>query len=546
MKNKIGIKAILIILIILFLLNIPKISANNNQEKICAVYITGIGCPNCAVTDPALLLEYVNENPNLIIIEYEIYHQREDNIEIANQYFQNYIPNTRAGVPLIIFNKNQYGLGRFDVLDSKNTIKKLDSNKCPLPNGSSIKFEDLDITSLKGKPKIWVANSILISQEGGGDNQELKKVLNQEPSLSKKEFKKATPQLAEISKAKVEFKHAVQLNGWIFQWDGEISNNEDINHLQKFKVGYLIIGILIFFIILFLTYNFFVKKKVCCIPHFTLKQKRFLIIGIAVLALIGFFILAKNISPDFLKSIGYNLPLPIFTFFIALIDGFNPCNLFVLTFLLGLLVSASHSRKKIYAIGYTFVIMVFIIYFLFMAAWLNIFKYIGFITPLRITIACIALIAGIINCKELIAFRKGVTLMIQEKHKAPLVRKIENMKEIITNGSMPALILASIGLATFASLVELPCTAGFPIIYTGILTGKVLASSLSYYSYLLFYNLIYVIPLIVIITIFGYTFKTKQISKRQMQIIKFIGGLIMILLGIILLINPGLIGIGFG
>jgi len=59
-------------------------------------------------------------------------------------------------------------------------------------------------------------------------------------------------------------------------------------------------------------------------------------------------------------------------------------------------------------------------------------------------------------------------------------------------------------------------------------------------------NLIYIIPLAVIITIFGYTFKTKQITKKQMQIIKFIGGLIMILLGIILLINSSLIGIGFG
>ncbi|MBW2965976.1 hypothetical protein KY342_02625, partial [Candidatus Woesearchaeota archaeon] len=212
----------------------------------------------------------------------------------------------------------------------------------------------------------------------------------------------------------------------------------------------------------------------------------------------------------------------------------------------GLLISASHSRKKIYAIGYTFIFVVFVIYFLFMAAWLNIFKYIGFITPLRIAIASIALIAGAINCKELFAFRKGITLMIQEQHKGPLLKRIEHMKEIILNGSMPALILASISLAAFASLVELPCTAGFPIIYTGILTGKILASSLSYYLYLVFYNFIYVVPLIVIITIFGYTFKGKQITQRQMQIIKFIGGLIMILLGLILLINPSLIGIGFG
>ena len=109
---------------------------------------------------------------------------------------------------------------------------------------------------------------------------------------------------------------------------------------------------------------------------------------------------------------------------------------------------------------------------------------------------------------------------------------------------MPLLIFSSIGLAVFASLVELPCTAGFPIIYTGILSSKVLESTFWYYLYLLFYNLVYVAPLLVIVTVFILTFRAKAISKRQIQIIKFIGGIIMILLGLILLVNPGLIGLG--
>jgi hypothetical protein len=271
------------------------------------------------------------------------------------------------------------------------------------------------------------------------------------------------------------------------------------------------------------------------------KKKCFLTILLTLIILISFFILAKSASLDFLKGLGISLPLPIFTFIIALIDGFNPCNLFVLTLLLGLLVSAAHSRKKIYITGYTFIAVVYIVYFLFMVAWLNIFKFIGFITPLRISIACIALIAGFINCKELFFFRKGITLMIQERHKGPLLKRIERVKDVFVKGSTSMLILSSIVLAAFASLVELPCTAGFPIIYTGVLTGKVLESGLSYYSYLLFYNLVYILPLSIVIGIFGYTLKAKQISKKQIQVIKFIGGAIMILLGIILLVNPAMI-----
>ncbi|MBW3002678.1 hypothetical protein KY338_05980 [Candidatus Woesearchaeota archaeon] len=273
------------------------------------------------------------------------------------------------------------------------------------------------------------------------------------------------------------------------------------------------------------------------------RKKTVLWIIVTVLLLVGFFILAKHMSSDFLENLGVSLPLPVFTFIIALVDGFNPCNLFVLTLLIGLLVSASHSRKKIYITGYTFIAVVYVIYFLFMAAWLNIFKYVGFIDPLRYSIATIAILAGVVNCKELFFFRKGVTLMIQDKHKAPLVKRIERVKEVFVKGSIPMLIGASVVLAAFASLVELPCTAGFPLIYTGVLTGKVLESSFSYYAYLLFYNLVYILPLSVIIAIFGCTLKAKQISKRQMQIIKFIGGAIMLLLGLILLINPEIIGL---
>ncbi len=272
------------------------------------------------------------------------------------------------------------------------------------------------------------------------------------------------------------------------------------------------------------------------------RRKDYIIIAAAAVFLIAFYIFSKSISLDFLESVGYSLPLPLFTFFIALIDGFNPCNIFVLTVLLGLLVSVSDSRKRIFAIGFTFIAVVFLTYFLFMAAWLNIFKYIGFITPLRIAIGTLAIVAGLINCKELLFFRKGITLMIQERHKASLMNKIEKMKEVIKKSSMPLLVLSSIALAAFASLVELPCTAGFPIIYTGILSGNTIAHNLIYYLYLLLYNVMYVIPLIVILLILGYTSKAKQITKRQMQIIKFIGGLIMLVLGIILLFNPGLIG----
>ena len=266
-----------------------------------------------------------------------------------------------------------------------------------------------------------------------------------------------------------------------------------------------------------------------------------LIALITAVVLIALFVGAKHVPPDALKQMGVALPLPLFTFIIAIVDGFNPCNLFVLTLLLGFLISSSHSRLRIYLVGYTFVLVVWLFYFLFMAAWLNIFKYIGFIDPLRIAIALIALVAGAINCKELFFFKKGVSLTIPDRQKGHLYRKTRIMKEIIADGPISVLLFSSVTLAAFSSLIELPCTAGFPIVYTGVLSGRYLEHGFNYYLYLAYYNIVYVLPLMVVIGIFGFVLKAKKITERQVQIIKFIGGAIMILLGIVLLVKPGLI-----
>jgi len=273
------------------------------------------------------------------------------------------------------------------------------------------------------------------------------------------------------------------------------------------------------------------------------KNKKILILIITVVIIISLYFLTKNVSTTYLENLSLRLPLPVFTFIISIVDGFNPCNLFVLTLLISLILSESHSRKRIFAVGYTFVIIVYIFYFLFMATWLNIFKYIGFVDPLRYTIAGIAIIAGLINCKEMFFYRKGITLMIQDKFIGPLKQKIKNLSKLVKKGSLSTLIGASSILAIFTSLVELPCTAGFPLIYTGVLSGIHLKSSILYYLYLALYNLFYVTPLLVLITVLGYTFHGKQIKKETMALIKFIGGSIMLVLGIILLFNPGLVGL---
>ncbi|MBN1869787.1 MAG: hypothetical protein JW847_04325 [Candidatus Omnitrophica bacterium] len=520
------------------------------QEKtdkaLCAVYITGNGCSNCAVTDPMLFTEATAVNPRLVILEYEIYKARQDNTEVKNGYFQEFIPFRRPGVPFLIWGDRKTAVGRIEVLKAAEEIVHSGISECALPDGSSKAFEELDITRLSGRVNIWTKNRVLMAGNSlQGENRVLHRLAaaaDISDALRGTEFETVEAMPFEISQGKIDFQYAVKIGDWVLQWNGEplsVTKGEDISRV--------IAGIFVLLILMGILFTFFeaVRTSTGWKIKFRLgaKIKDSIVVGGSVLGLALFFILAGRVPPDLIEKSGYTMPLPLFTFLIGLVDGFNPCNMFVLTCLLGLLVSTSSTRQRLYLVGFCFVFVVFLFYFLFMAAWLNVFKYMGFVTPLRIALALIALIAGTINCKEILFFKKGVSLTIQDQHKGPLFQKMRDLRSHIEKGSLFVLLGASISLAVFSSLIELLCTAGFPIIYTGILTGKGLENTWQYYLYLIYYNIVYVLPLAVIVFMIIHTFKAAHVTQRQVEIMKYIGGIIMILLGLVLLVNPALLGI---
>lgn len=150
LKSKILISSFLILILVgIFLADFSRAQEN----YICVVYITGIGCPNCAITDPVVLSEWTEKYPNLVVIEYEIYKNREANYDTTSKYFENYA-TPPYGIPFLILNKENIFVGRFDVLEAEDKIATLIENECPLPGGGSQKFEDLDPNNLPGKPSI--------------------------------------------------------------------------------------------------------------------------------------------------------------------------------------------------------------------------------------------------------------------------------------------------------------------------------------------------------------------------------------------------------
>ncbi len=231
-----------------------------------------------------------------------------------------------------------------------------------------------------------------------------------------------------------------------------------------------------------------------------------------------------------------NMSLPILTITIAGLDSFNPCAFFVLFALLGLLTHAG-SRKRIFLIGGIFVFFSGFIYFIFMAAWLNLFIFMGNVSGITTTAGIISLIISLINIKDFFAFKKGISLTIPESAKPGLFDK---MRKLIRSTSTVSILIGTIVLAVTANSYELLCTAGFPLVYTRILTLNELPT-LSYYLYLVLYNLVYVIPLLVIVILFTATFGKKKLSERQARLLKLMSGVMMFGLGGLLLFKPELL-----
>ena len=228
-----------------------------------------------------------------------------------------------------------------------------------------------------------------------------------------------------------------------------------------------------------------------------------------------------------------DLGLPLFTIVIGLLDGFNPCAMWVLLFLLSLLVNL-RDRLKMALIAGTFVAVSGLVYFVFMAAWLNMFLLIGLSRPIQIGFGVIALLVGVVNVKDFFALRHGISLSIPESAKPGLYARI---RRILQADNLAAALAGIVILAGLVNLIELLCTAGFPALYTQILTLHQMPAW-EYYSYLGLYNLAYIFDDSLMVTIAVVTLSRRKLQERAGRWLKLTSGLVMVGLSAVLLLQP--------
>ncbi|TVR62650.1 MAG: thioredoxin, partial [Gemmatimonadales bacterium] len=223
------------------------------------------------------------------------------------------------------------------------------------------------------------------------------------------------------------------------------------------------------------------------------------------------------------------------TALIAFVDGFNPCSLWVLGVLLAMIMGTG-SRRRIAAVGLTFLLVTATIYGAFIAgvfAAMTVLEQIGWI---QVAVAILALGFGLINVKDFLAFKRGPSLTIPDRFKPRIYRGGRAIRE---ERSLPATLAITVALAAGVALVELPCTAGFPVIWT-TLVAEAGVQGAGFVSLLLLYVGVYLSVEIVILVGAVVTLKATRLQERQGRTLKLFGGMLMMALGVVLLVDPSL------
>jgi len=226
----------------------------------------------------------------------------------------------------------------------------------------------------------------------------------------------------------------------------------------------------------------------------------------------------------------------ISTILIAFVDGFNPCSIWVLTMLLTITLRTG-SRKKILIIGFVFLFVTSFIYALFIAGLFTVFSVISFVGWIRVVVALVSLFFGLVNLKDYFWYKEGLSFTIDDKKKPGIYKRIRRVMD--AGSSFWALVGGTIILAAGVSLVEFSCTAGFPVLWTNLLTSQQVNTP-TFIGLLLLYMIIYNIIALGIFLAAVFTLKSGRIEEKHGRILKLIGGILMVTLAVVMVVDPSL------
>lgn len=218
---------------------------------------------------------------------------------------------------------------------------------------------------------------------------------------------------------------------------------------------------------------------------------------------------------------------------IGAVDGFNPCAMWILLFLISMLLGMKN-KKRIWILGITFLVSSALVYFLFLLSWLNLSVFLNKVLYIRVAISFFAVLFGVLQVVNFIFKKDDGCEVVDNKNRKRIIKSIQ---KIIKEKSFILAILGIILLASSVNIIELLCSLGLPVMFTQILAINEV-SKVGQILYSLLYVLFFMIDDIIIFIIAMKTLEIKAISNKYGKYSHLIGGLIMIIIGVLMVYKP--------
>lgn len=248
----------------------------------------------------------------------------------------------------------------------------------------------------------------------------------------------------------------------------------------------------------------------------------------------------KEIDLPLVGKINLNkFSLPVLTIIMGILDGFNPCAMWALLFLISLLLGMKN-KKRMWILGSAFIISSAAVYFIFMSAWLNLILFLGFIIWVRIIIASLALLGGGYSIREFFINKEAGCKVSDDKRR---LKTFEKLKNIVGQNSFWLALGGIIALAFMVNLVELICSAGLPAVYTQVLALNYL-KGWQYYGYILLYVFFFMLDDLFIFFAAMITLQMTGLTTKYARYSRLIGGIIMLIIGLLLIFRPEWLSFG--
>lgn len=227
--------------------------------------------------------------------------------------------------------------------------------------------------------------------------------------------------------------------------------------------------------------------------------------------------------------------LLVSTVIIGFVDGVNPCSLWAISILLTIVLRTG-SRRRVIAIGSTFLLVTAAMYALYMGAIYSALAVVGFIGAIQIAVATVAGVFGVVSVKDYFAFKKGLSFTISDSAKPGMYQR---MRAAAGQRALIPALAATAALGVAVSLLETPCTAGFPVLWTGMLQANNVGAAETAGLFVA-YMVPFLLDEFLVLAVAIWTMRAMKMQEKHGELLKLFAGVTMLVLAAVMVIDPAL------